>query len=42
LLADPIQGLWLGGGATCTLSLVSFTGNKQTVLASTDFTVVAS
>jgi hypothetical protein len=42
LLADPIQGLWLGGGATCKLNLVSFVGNKQTVLASTDFTVVAS
>jgi len=42
LLSDPIQHLWLGGGATCTLSLVTFTGNKQNVLASTDFTVAAS
>ena len=42
LLADPIQGLWLGGGADCTLSLVNFVGNKQVVLATTDFSVVAS
>ena len=42
LLADPIQGLWVGGGADCTLSLVTFVGNKQVVLATTDFSVVAS
>ena len=39
LLSDPIQQLWLGGGATCKLSLVSFSGGKQSTLASTDFTV---
>ena len=39
LLSDPIQGLWLGGGATCKLSLVAFSGNKQSTLAATDFTV---
>ena len=39
LLSDPIQQLWLGGGATCQLSLVSFSGGKQSTLASTDFTV---
>ena len=39
-LTDPIQQLWLGGGATCTLSLVKFSGgNKMTVLATTSFTV---
>jgi hypothetical protein len=39
-LTDPIQHLWLGGGATCTLSLVKFSGaNKMTVLATTSFTV---
>jgi len=39
LLRDPIQGLWLGGGADCKLSLVAFTGNKQSTLATTAFTV---
>jgi hypothetical protein len=40
-LIDPIQGLWLGGGATCRLDLIKFTGSNQTVsvLASTTFTV---
>jgi len=41
-LTDPIQGLWLGGGANCTLSLVKLGSGKQggmTVLASTNFTV---
>jgi len=39
LLADPIQGLWLGGGATCKLSLVTFSSGRQNVLASVDFVV---
>ena len=39
LLADPIQGLWLGGGARCILNLVTFSGSKQSTLASTAFTV---
>ncbi len=39
LLSDPIQALWLGGGATCTLSLVSFSGGKQSTLASMNFSV---
>ena len=40
-LTDPIQNLWLGGGATCTLSLVKFSGRAQTqtVLAKVGFTV---
>jgi hypothetical protein len=40
-LTDPIQGLWLGGGADCTLSLVKFSGGfkSMTVLASSSFTV---
>jgi hypothetical protein len=38
-LTDPIQGLWVGGGADCKLSLVKFSGGKQTVLATTAFTV---
>jgi hypothetical protein len=41
-LTDPIQGLWLGGGATCTLSLIKWSGGgytKKTVLATTSFTV---
>jgi len=39
VLNDPIQHLWLGGGANCKLSLVTFTGNRQSTLASVDFTV---
>jgi len=39
-LTDPIQHLWLGGGANCKLSLVTFSGNNRTsTLASIDFTV---
>ena len=40
-LTDPIQQLWLGGGATCTMSLVKFASgySKMTVLATTSFTV---
>jgi len=40
-LTDPIQHLWLGGGASCTLSLVKFSGGykNMTVLAKTSFTV---
>jgi hypothetical protein len=42
-LIDPIQHLWLGGGATCKLSLVKFSGGykNMTVLATTSFTVSA-
>ena len=41
-LNDPIQGLWRGGGADCTLSLVTFNGSgQQSVLASISFTVSA-
>jgi len=40
VLNDPIQHLWLGGGATCKLSLVTLSGgNRQSTLASMDFTV---
>jgi hypothetical protein len=40
-LIDPIQGLWLGGGATCRLSLVKFSGGykSSTVLATSTFAV---
>jgi hypothetical protein len=40
-LTDPIQGLWLGGGASCRLSLVKFSGGykSSTVLATYEFTV---
>jgi hypothetical protein len=40
-LIDPIQHLWLGGGATCKLSLLKFSGGykNMTVLATTSFTV---
>ena len=40
-LTDPIQHLWLGGGATCTLSLIKYASgySKKTVLATTTFTV---
>ena len=38
-LNDPIQGLWLGGGASCKLNLVTLSNGKQTVLASVAFTV---
>lgn len=40
-LTDPIQHLWLGGGAKCKLSLVKFSGGNKnmTVLATTSFTV---
>ena len=38
-LIDPIQGLWLGGGADCKLSLIKFSSNmsRKTVLATTTF-----
>ena len=39
VLDDPIQHLWLGGGANCKLSLVTFSGSKQSTLAAMDFTV---
>jgi hypothetical protein len=38
-LTDPIQHLWLGGGASCTLSLLRLSGKGTTVLATTSFTV---
>jgi hypothetical protein len=40
-LTDPIQHLWLAGGATCTLSLLKFSAGlkSSTVLATTPFTV---
>ena len=40
-LTDPIQGLWLGGGADCRIDLIKFSAGykNQTVLASTTFTV---
>ena len=40
-LIDPIQQMWLGGGANCTLSLVKFTSGltNRTVLATTSFIV---
>jgi hypothetical protein len=40
-LNDPIQHLWLGGGADCTLSLLKFSGgySRMTVLATTPFVV---
>ena len=40
-LVDPIQQLWLGGGADCRIDLIKFSAGykNQTVLASTTFTV---
>ena len=40
-LTDPIQQLWLGGGATCTLSLIKYSSGykNRTVLATSSFEV---
>ena len=40
-LVDPIQHLWLGGGADCRIELIKFSAGykNQTVLASNTFTV---
>ena len=40
-LIDPIQQLWLGGGATCAISLVKYSSGykNRTVLATSSFVV---